>query len=112
MLELRDHEERIATIDRSQEHEKSLKSLIEKLMKGYDFEIDPDPKAESFFSNFHKWIQHGEKSPKRTMERCQILNKISRFVLEIINSDTSKEDKEEWTHLFCNMAAVFDLLKI
>jgi len=40
------------------------------------------------------------------------LSKISRFVLEIIKSDTSRDDKEDWTHLFSNMAAVFDLFKI
>ena len=84
--------------------------MMQKLIKGYDHEVDP--KAGSFFSNFHKWIRHGERAEKWTKERCQIASKISRFVLEIIKSDTSRDDKEEWTHLFSNMAGVFDLIKI
>lgn len=95
---------------RKQEHEGSIKSLIEKFMKGYDHAIDP--KAGTLFSTFHTWIRHGERGSRWTKERCQILNKISRFVLEIIKSDTNREDKEEWTHLFSNMAGVFDLFKI
>lgn len=95
---------------RKQENEGAVKSLMQKLIKGYDHEVDP--KAGSFFSNFHKWIRHGERAEKWTKERCQIASKISRFVLEIIKSDTSRDDKEEWTHLFSNMAGVFDLIKI
>jgi len=95
---------------RKQQHEGEIRTLIEKLMNGYDHEIDP--RHGTFFYNFHKWIHHGDRSEKWTTERCQILSKISRFVLEIVKSDTSREDKEEWTHLFSNMAAVFEKLKV
>ena len=95
---------------RKQENEKSIKDLIEKFMENYDHEIDPE--AGTLFSNFHKWIRHGERAAKWTEDRCRILSKISRFVLEIIKSDTSRDDKEEWTHLFSNMAGVFELFKI
>jgi hypothetical protein len=95
---------------RRQEHEESVKSLIEKFLKNYEHEIDP--KAGTPFSNCHMWIRHGEKDSRWTPERCHILSRISRFVLEIIKSDTSRDDKEEWTHLFSNMAGVFDLFKI
>jgi len=95
---------------RKQEHEEPVKSLIEKLSKNYDHETDP--KAGTTFSNYHMWIRHGEKDPRWTPERCHTLSKISRFVLEIMKSDTIRDDKEEWTHLFSNMAGVFDLFKI
>jgi len=95
---------------RKQEHEGSIKSLIEKFMKGYDHEIDP--KAGTPFSSSHMWIRHEGRAEKWTKDRCQILSKISRFVLKIIKSDTSRDDKEDWTHLFSNMIAVFDLFKI
>jgi len=95
---------------RKQENEGAIKSLIQKLVKGYDHEVDP--KAGTAFSNFHMWIRHGGRDSKWTMERCRILSKISRFVLEIIKSDTSRDDKEAWTHLFSNMAGVFELFKI
>ena len=95
---------------RRQEHEESVKSLIEKLLK--DYEHETDPKAGALFSNYHMWIRHGEKDSRWTPERCHTLSKISRFVLEIMESDTSKEDKEEWTHLFSNMAGVFDLFRV
>jgi len=80
-------------------------------MKGYDYEIG-DPKAETLFPNCHQWIRQGAKDAKWNKERCEILSKISRFVLEIIKSDTSRDDKEEWTHQFSLMAGVFDLFKI
>jgi hypothetical protein len=95
---------------RKQEHEEAIKSLMDKFMKDYNHEIDPE--EGSPLSVFHKWIRHGERDSHWNMERCQTLSRISRFVLEIMKSDTSRDDKEEWTHLFSNMAAVFDLLKV
>ena len=94
---------------RKQEDEKAIKSLIEEFMKGYAYEIDPS--TESFFSVFHKWIRHGERGAHWTEERCQILSKTSRFALEVINSNTSMEDRLEWTHVFSNMIAIFDYEK-
>lgn len=94
---------------RKQENEGAIKSLIQKLIRGYDHEIDP--KGGTLFSNFHAWICHGERRAHWTKERCQILSKISRFALEIINSNTSIEDKLEQAHLFSNMIAVFDYEK-
>jgi hypothetical protein len=95
---------------REQENGEVITSLIRELIKRYDHEIDP--KTGTMFSNFHMWIRHGQENSKWTKERCQILSMISRFVLEIIKSDTRRDDKEEWTHLFSNMAGVFELFKI
>lgn len=94
---------------RNKNHERLVKSQAEELLKDYPHEIDPE---ESFFRKYNSWIKHGDKDTKWTTERCQILSKISRFALEIIKSDTSREDKEEWTHMFSNMAGMFDSLKI
>ena len=79
-------------------------------MKGYSYEIDP--KEGSFFYIFHSWIIHGNITEHWTEERCQILSKLSRFVLEIVNSNTDLEDRIEWAHLFSNMIEVFDWEKI
>ena len=83
--------------------EKLVKSIITEFIEDYDHQIDP---------SHHRWITKGATSQKWTGERCIILNMISKFVLEIINSDTTKEDKEEWTHLFSNMTAMFEVLKV
>jgi hypothetical protein len=95
---------------RKQENEGAIKSLLEEFMKIYPHEIDPE--AGSSFSNAHAWIRHGAKDPKRSLENCQTLSKLSRFVLEIFKSDTTRDDKEEWTHLFSNMTAMFDIFRI
>jgi len=95
---------------RRQQDEKLVKSKVMEFLKGYDYEVDPE-KGDRLFP-FHFWIKKGTTSPRWTRERCLILSKISKFVLEIINSDTVKEDKEEWTHLFSNMMAMFEVLKI
>jgi hypothetical protein len=92
---------------RKQEHEESVKSLIEKLLENYEHETDP--KAGTTFSSFHTWIRHGEKDPKWTPERCHTLSKLSRFVLEIINSNTTFEQRREWLHLFANMSVIFQI---
>ncbi len=94
---------------RKQESEENIKSHIKKCLKDYSYEIDP--KAESYFFNFHQWIAHGSKSEKWTREQCKVLNKLSRFALKIINSDTTLEDRLSWTHLFSNMIAIFDYEK-
>ena len=91
---------------RQKEHEAAITSLLEKFLKDYEHEIDP--RGSSPFSQYHAW----GNTVGWTKNRCEILSKISRFVLEIIRSDTSRNDKEEWTHLFSNMAGVFDLFKI
>lgn len=95
---------------RKQEDEEKIKSLIQNVMKGYSYEIDP--KKGSQFYNFHRWINHGNVKEHWTEERCQILSKLSRFALEIINSKTNLEDRIEWAHLFSNMIDVFDWEKI
>lgn len=94
---------------RKQEHEEAIKSLVERLTKGCEHEINPKTGS---FSNFHTWIRHESREPRWTKERCQILSKISRFVLEITKSDTSRDDKKEWTHLFSNMAGINEIIKI
>lgn len=95
---------------RKREDERVVKSLIEKFMKGRDYEIDP--KTGSQFSSYHAWIQHGDRSAKWTEEKCKILSRISRFALEIINSDTTWKDRYEWLHLFANMAAIFQIEEV
>ncbi len=95
---------------RKQEHEEPIKAQIDRFLKGYDHSIDP--KEAEQLSIYHHWMTHGSTNAKWTRERCQILSKISKFVLEIIKSDTSRDDKEEWTHMFSNMAAVFEIFKI
>jgi hypothetical protein len=77
-----------------------------------DYEHEVDPKTGSFFDKFAMWTRHGERREQWTKERCEILGKLSRFVLEIIKADTNTADKENWTHWFANMIAMFDLLKI
>ena len=95
---------------RRKEDEELVKSKMTEFIKGYEYQIDPTEK-DSFY-NYHNWIKKGATSRKWTRERCLILSKISKFVLEIINSETTKEDKEEWTHLLSNTMAMFDVLKI
>jgi len=95
---------------RKQEHEEIVKSKVIESIKDHNFQIDPE-EGDSFYP-YHQWIKKGATSQKWTRERCLILSKTSKFVLEIINSNTTKEDKEEWTHLFSNMMTVFDILKI
>ena len=90
---------------RLQEHESLIKTNMAALSE-YKPQIDL-PKKEQ-----HHWIEKGLRIEYWTLERCQILNKLSKFVLEIIRSETTRDDKEEWTHLFSNMAGVFDLLRI
>lgn len=95
---------------RRREDEKLVKSTMAELIKDYDYQIDPTEK-DSFY-DYHKWIERGATSRKWTSERCVILSKISKFALEIIDSDTTKEDREEWAHLFSNVMAMFDVLKV
>jgi hypothetical protein len=91
---------------RKQEHEKPIKDLVEKLLKDHEHEFDP--RGQTRFAQYHAW----GSLVGWTREKCEILSKMSRLVLDIIRSDTSRDDKEQWTHLFSNMAVVFDLLKI
>jgi len=95
---------------RKEADEELVKSKIIELLEGYEYQIDPTER-DSFYI-FHQWIKKGVINPAWTRERCEILSKISRFVLEIISSDTTKEDKEDWGHLFFNMMAMFDILKV
>lgn len=90
---------------RLQKHESLIKAKMAEALSEYKPQIDPPAKQ-------HDWIEKGETKEKWTSERCHILNKLSRSVLDIIKSDTSRDDKEDWTHLFSNMAGVFDLLRI
>jgi hypothetical protein len=92
---------------RKEEHEKAVKDLIDKALKGYDYEIDPD--KGSAFSEQHKWFRHGQVEPDWNKEKCQALSKISRVVLEIINSDTGFEQRYQWLHLFANMSVIFQI---
>ncbi len=95
---------------RNKEDEEIIKSLIDIVMKGYSYSIDP--KEGDFFFTFHAWIVHGNKADHWTEERCQILSKLSRFVLEIINSNSNLKDRIEWTHLFSNMIEINEYEKI
>jgi hypothetical protein len=81
---------------------KFVKSKIAELLKGYDFQVDPQK---------HTWLAKKGSSPKWTRERCLVLSMISRFVLEIIDSNTSEQDKEEWAHMFSNMMTMFEVEK-
>ena len=91
---------------RRQEDEELVKSRIKEFLKGYDYQIDPE-EGDQFYP-YHKWIKKRATEQHWTRERCEILSKISRFVLKIINSDTTIEDKLEWGHLFSNMMAIFE----
>lgn len=91
---------------RQKEDESAIKSLLENFLKDYPVH-EIDPKESSPLHQYHAWI-----AAEWTENECVILSSISRFVLGIIRSDTSLEDKEEWIHLFSNMAGVFDLLKV
>ena len=91
---------------RQKEDEAAITSLLEKFLKDYEHEIDP--RGSSPLSQYHEW----RDTVGWTKDRCEILSKISRFVLEIIRSDTSRSDKEEWTHLFSNMAGIVEVIKI
>ena len=93
---------------RRQKHEEAIKSLIEKFMNGYAYEIG-DPKAETSFPDCHQWIRHGAKDAKWNKEKCEVLSKLSRLALEIIHSDTIMEERYEWLHLFANMTAIFQI---
>lgn len=84
-----------------------VNSLIDKLLEGYDHEIDP--KAGSSFSQYHLWIRHGQVEPEWSRQRCKALSSISSLVLEIIKSDTSFDQRYQWLHLFANMSAIFQI---
>jgi hypothetical protein len=95
---------------REQRHEEAIKSLIEKFMAAYEHEIDPE--KGNRFASYHAWFLHRDRSAKWTEEKCRILNKISKFVLEIIDSGTLMEVRYEWLHLFANMAAIFQIKEV
>jgi hypothetical protein len=92
---------------RKQEHEEPVKSLIDRLLKGYDHEIDP--KAGSPFSEHHQWIRHRQVEPEWNRQKCQTLSRISRAVLESIDSNTTAEQRYQWLHLFANMSVIFQI---
>jgi hypothetical protein len=91
---------------RLQKHESLIKAKMAEALSEYKPQIDL-PKSVQ-----HHWIEKGLRMEYWTLERCQILNELSKDVLKIIRSDTSLGDKENWTHLFSNMAGVFELFKI
>jgi hypothetical protein len=86
-------------------HEVAITSLLEKILKNYEHEIDP--KGSSPFSQFHAW----GSTVGWTKDRCEILSKMSRFALESIKANTSMEVRLDWAHLFSNMIAIFDYEK-
>jgi hypothetical protein len=88
---------------RKKEDEAAIASLLEKFLKEYQHEIDP--KESSPLSQYHEW----RDIAGWTKNRCEILSKISRFVLEIINADTKMEDRLQWDHLFANMELIFQV---
>lgn len=89
-------------IFRKQEHEKPIKDLVEKLLKDQKHEFDP--KEPSPLAQCHDW----RGTVGWTREKCEIMSKISRLALEIINVNTSKKDRLEGAHDFSNMIAIFD----
>jgi hypothetical protein len=93
-------------IFRKQEQEESIKVLVEKLLKDQEHEFDP--KGTNRFAQYHAWVG----TVGWTKEKCEILSKMSRFVLEIIGSETSIDDKEQWTHLFTNMVGLEEVIRI
>lgn len=92
---------------RKQEDSESVKGLIDKLLEGYDHEIDP--KTGSSFFQYHLWIYHGQVEPDWNRQKCQALSSISRLILSIIDSKTSFDQRYQWLHLFANMSAIFQI---
>ena len=88
---------------REQRHEKAIRDLVDSCLE--DLEHEFDPQEPSPFAQYHEW----RSTVGWTRERCEILSKISRFTLDITRSDTSLERRLDWTHLFSNMTAIFDI---
>jgi hypothetical protein len=88
---------------RRQENEGLIKARISETLSEYQPLIDP-PKHDQ-----HHWIEKGQRREHWTLERCQVLNKLSRFVLEIIDSETVLDERYKWLHLFANMSAIFQI---
>lgn len=95
---------------RNQQDEELVKSTIMDFLKDYEYEIDPIQGNK--FYQYHAWISKGQSSSLWTNERCIILNKLSKFVSEIIDSDTTKEERIQWGHLFSNMMTISDFIRI
>jgi hypothetical protein len=87
-----------------------VKSKIAELLGDYEYAIDPE-KGERLFE-YHAWIPKRETSAMWTKERCVILNKMSKFTLEIMESGAAENDRLQWGHLFSNMLAIFDLMRL
>ena len=92
------------------EHKNLVESKIgESNIREFEHKIDP-PENHPFYP-YHAWIKKNTRGEIWTRVRCEILNKLSKFVLDIIESDTTLEDKIRWNHLFSNMTSVFELLR-
>jgi hypothetical protein len=87
---------------RKRKNEAAIKSLLDSFLKAYEHEVDP--KADSPLFRFRAW----ESTLGWTRDRCEILGRISRFALEIINADTGLNVRLGWAHLFSNMIAIFE----
>lgn len=93
---------------RQKEHEAAIKSLLENFLKDYP-EHEIDPGVSSPLYPYHEWIPHGNQNPHWTRENSLTLSKLSRLVLEILNSNTTVGQRYEWLHLFAHMSAIFQI---
>jgi hypothetical protein len=96
---------------RRRENEENVISLARGFLKDrLDSQIDP--REDNPFYPFHEWIKHTERNDDWIRERCEVLNRLSKVALTVINSDSTMQDRVSWAHLFSNMIAVFDKAKI
>ena len=83
--------------------------ILESNIRRLEHKIDP-PKGHPFF-RYYAWIGQNTRCERWTKERCEILSKLSKFVLDTIKPNTTLENRIEWNHLFSNMTSVFELLR-
>ena len=95
---------------RREEHKALVESkILESNIRRFEHKIDP-PKDHSFY-RYYAWIDKNTCCEDWTRERCEILSKLSEFVLDVIESNTTLEDRIAMNHLFSNMTSVFELLR-
>ena len=90
--------------------ERQVIATLTEFLKGYEYSVNPPEGSK--FREFHNWIGKGENNPAWPKERCISLYKLSRFVIGFIKPEATRDDIIQWGHLFSNMTAISDFVRI